>query len=308
MNDAAYTYLNGSMVPAAQALVPISDRGFLYGDGLFETVPVYAGRPFLLRHHSQRLVDGARALRFATAPSLSVLEDAALQVIQSNRAGDGVLRLALSRGAVGAEGLACATAQPPTLAVTWSAPRRYSSAAYLQGIDVRYAQTRHPAPDGVPTTCKHANYLACILALDEARSSGAAEALMLGPCGTVVEAATSNLFVVHRGRLVTPPLSVGALAGITRGAVLAMAPSLGLEVAETEVSPHLLSTCSEVFLTNSLAGVLPVRHVHGDAVRQVGAVTRQLFLAYWRQVRELAGPPWPDVIQAEGEFHAQPCR
>lgn len=305
MSASSITWLNGRLLPAAQALVPVSDRGFLYGDGVFETVPVYAGKPFLLRPHLHRLLDGALALRFATPPALALLDDAAQQVVQANGSGDGVLRLALSRGALGAEGLACTTAQPPTLAVSWSPPRRYAATAYVEGVDVRIATTRHPAPDGVPTWAKHANYLASILALDEARRAGATEALMLGARDTLVEAATSNLFVVYRGRLLTPPLHEGALPGITRATVMALASTLGVDAAEHTITPHLLTDCSEIFLTNSLAGVLPVRQVAGQAARQPGRITRQLFTAYWAQVRAEAGPPWADVIQAEGEFHDQ---
>jgi len=305
MSDFSITWLNGHLLPAAQALVPVSDRGFLYGDGVFETVPVYAGRPFLLQPHVHRLVAGALALRFAAPPALALLEDAALQVVQANRGGDGVLRLALSRGALGAEGLACDTAGPPTLAVTWSPPRRYAAAAYVQGVEVHIATTRHPAPDGVPTSAKHANYLACVLAMDEARRAGAAEALMLGPRGTIVEAATSNLFVVYRGRLLTPPLHEGPLPGVTRASVLALARALGVPAAEATIRPRRLVDCSELFLTNSIAGVLPVRQVVGQAARLPGPITRQLFTAYWAQVRAEAGPPWPDVTQAEGELYDQ---
>jgi branched-chain amino acid aminotransferase len=269
-------YLNGRLVPAAEARVSVFDRGFLYGDGVFETVRAYEGRFFMADAHYARLVRSAAyagiALTFDGAGFLRILT----QTLGDRR--DALVRLTVTRGE-GPPVADPATAGPPTvLAVARPAPE----AAFERGIAL--ATGPWIVADG---EAKAVSYLGSVVALGEARRRGADEAVRLNPAGEVAEGSVSNLFGVWRGTLATPPV-VGILAGVTRGIVLDLARRAGMEVAERPIWPEELAHADELLVTGTGWEVMPVTALDGAPVGggKPGPVTARLAGLFRDAVKE----------------------
>nr|UHJ79955.1 branched-chain amino acid aminotransferase [uncultured bacterium] len=298
MNGPTRVWINGKEVALADALVSVFDRGFLYGDAIFETIPVYDGHAFRMRAHLDRLIEGAAALRLEAYPAREALEHMLERAIRQTQ--DCVVRIALTRGRSGSGGLAASGAGPATTIVATLPPRRYAPELRAGGAAVVVSTVRHPSPKSLPTHVKHANYLSSILAYDQAHRAGADEAFMLGDEGQIVEAAFSNVFAVLDGTLTTPPIEDGALAGITRAALLELAQGASIPFKEDRLFVRDLLRADEIFVTNSNVGVMPVRVLQGlgpdDAfhreLKAPGRLTAQLAAAYWDLVRREAGEPW----------------
>jgi branched-chain amino acid aminotransferase len=251
-------YLNGEFLPRDAARISPFDRGFLYGDGLFETVRAYAGRPFRLDAHLDRLAASAEALTIP-APDRAKLTGVVDELIRRNNLADAVVRIALSRGEHAGRLWPTAPAET-TLLVEARPLRPYPTELYERGADCLVASVPHDAASGLRRH-KTANYLPSILAKREAVEREADEAILLDPAGDVAEGATSNVFCVRHGRLMTPPLDLNILPGVTRATVIGLARDAGLNVAEARFGLPALATADEVFLTNSLMELLPVRRI-----------------------------------------------
>lgn len=248
--------------------VPVRDRGFQYGDGLFETIAVCAGRPLLWERHMQRLSRDAARLGIAAPPEPLWRAEAHGLCRGVAR---GVLKLVLTRG--GSErGYAPAEAEPTR--VVSLAPWPDQPPAHAQdGVDVRLCRTTlacHPRLAGI----KHLNRLEQVLARGEWKD-GYAEGLMLDEDGHVIEGTMSNLFLVQRGALLTPDLSRCGVAGVVRDLVLEKARALALPVHVTTLTPADLLTADEIFLTNSLIGLWPVKRFENRDY-PVGKVTHSI--------------------------------
>jgi branched-subunit amino acid aminotransferase/4-amino-4-deoxychorismate lyase len=257
MPSTIYAYVNGKFVPETEARVSIFDRGFLYGDGCFETMRVYHGRFFRALEHMDRLSEGLAALGIVPALSPEELRAVCRVLIQHNAVDDGLARVYVTRDSVSA---ICH-------------PRQFLDRevkAMVSTVRVDRQLSRY----------KTANRLPYLLAQREAEQAGATEAILLNSDGHVVEGNTSNIFVVKDGRVVTPPLSDGPLPGIVRHAVVVLARELGIPVEERSFGPEFFATADEVFATNSLIEVAPV-----VPWGQQRVVTTRLQQAY----RELVG-------------------
>jgi branched-chain amino acid aminotransferase len=271
-------YLNGRLLPLEQAHLSPLDYGFLYGYGLFETLRAYGGRVFRLPQHIERLQDSAAKLNMP--PLRHDLAQAVNKTLGANKLRDARIRLAVS---IGPGGMTPNTrhCQNPTVLVTAVEYQPYPQEVYGQGFKavtsslVRYS--RSPLA-GI----KSANYLENMLARREAVTAGADEALRFNERGCMAEASMSNVFLVLQGGLVTPSLDSGILPGITRRAVIELAPSLNIDVIEREVAKEELLQANEAFLTNSLIEVMPLTAVDSQPVAsgQPGSVTKQLMTAY----------------------------
>lgn len=258
MPSKLYAYVNGRFVPEAQARVSIFDRGFLYGDGVFETMRVYEGKLFRASQHLGRLFVGLRALGMESLLSAEELRAALAALIRYNNVSDGVARIQQSRDSV----------------VVTVQPRRFAP-QQLQAIvsTIRI--------DGQLSRYKTANRLPYILAQREAKLQEADDAVLLNTAGKVAEFTASNLFVAKDGELFTPPLSDGPLPGITRGAVLLLAAQLQVPARERSFGPDFLKAADEVFATNSLIEIAPVST--WSCTRKL---TQRLREAYGKLVRE----------------------
>ena len=276
-------WLNGELVPAAAAKVSVLDRGLLYGDGLFETMRAYGGRIFRLDRHLQRLRAGAQALGINLSQSDADLSTATTEALVANVLDDASVRVAVTRGE-GAGPLPADTA--PTVFVVARRLAAYDPDLYHQGMTaITASEVRNE--HSLLSQVKSANYLQSVLARVEAHHNGAQEAILLNTRGYVAEASTSNVFVLHGGRLVTPSLESGALPGITRAAVLELAAEAELEEAERAVPPDELLTADELFLTNSLMEIMPLTELDGQAIAtgRPGPVTQRLMKEYSDLVR-----------------------
>jgi len=279
-----FAYLNGEIVSREDATVSAFDRGFLYGDGLFETIRAYDGSPFLLREHVARLARSASALGIRP-PDAALVAEAVAQLITLNQLSDAYVRITLSRG-IHAGALAPDTPPEPTLLIEARKLSPYPNELYEQGATAVVSSLTHDSASPLRRH-KTTSYLLSILARREAKERGADEALLVDAARHVAEGATSNVFAVRDGRLLTPPLEMNILPGITRAVVLGLAKEAGLPTEERRFTADELGSADEAFLTNSLMELLPLRSVDGRAMASApGDVTRALATAYKRRVTE----------------------
>ncbi|MDD5428730.1 MAG: aminodeoxychorismate lyase [Candidatus Omnitrophica bacterium] len=260
--------------------ISAQDRGFLYGDGIFETMRVYDGKVFKLNEHIARLFAAAEVVNIKIPVSAAELKRELYRALKKNRSKDASLRVTVTRG----EGPFTLTEEKrpkPTIMITAKKFGGYPPAFYSRGIraeisDIR--QNEHSPLAGI----KSLNFLNYILARMRARKGGFDEAIILNTAGFVAEAAASNIFLVKGKKILTPSLDSGALPGITRSLVMGIAKKLGLKAEERPISPKELYGAGEVFLTSSLAEVLPVTKIGRRNIGKgsPGAVTKLLHASY----------------------------
>ena len=259
-------FLNGEYVEEAAARIPISDRGFLYGDGLFETLRTAHGKPLLWPAHLERWHRGLLLLGLRPPASDSILAAAVNEVLRQNALIDAVIRITVTRGS-GLRGYSPTGANHPTLLISAQpAPAPFGGDAEVGGWDLMTSQYRIPTGNAL-TVAKHANRLLSILARAEAEAAGAHEALLLNTTGNVAETAGSNVFWLEPpNQLFTPRLDSGALPGVMRKSVLELAHPLGLTLREQDTPPPRLLQSVGIFLTNSVQLVVPVRSMDGHPI------------------------------------------
>jgi branched-chain amino acid aminotransferase len=275
-------YVDGKWTPAEEARISVLDHGLLYGDGVFEGIRVYGGRPFLLDEHLDRLAASARAIVLELPAERA--EIAALCREAAERAGldDGYLRLVVTRGA-GALGVSPHTCPRASLIVIAAPLTLYPAERYRKGVRLVTSSLRRSASDALPPQVKSLNYLTSVLASIEARRQGADEAVLLNAQGLIAECTADNLFLVSRGRVLTPAVASGALAGITRALVVQLLTAEGIECAEAALTPVDAWTADELFLTGTGAEIVPVCEIDGrplPAARPVTERVRAAFAAY----------------------------
>jgi branched-chain amino acid aminotransferase len=276
-----WIYLNDRFVPKDEAVVSVFDHGFLYGDGVFETMRTYHGKVFLLTDHMARLERSASTLGLSLPVSRERLADLVRETLTRNRLHEAYLRVTVSRGP-GEIGLDPALCKTPTLVIVAKPFQPYPDSFYMQGVSVMIAKTRRNSPEAIPPHVKSLNYLNNLLAKMEATAAGAHEALLLNHHGEVTEGTTSNVFAVREGRLYTPAIDCGILAGLTRGVILLVARDLGIATEETRLTANDLYQADECFLTSTTQEVLPVTQVDGKMVGdgRPGELTRRLHASF----------------------------
>lgn len=248
-------------MPEAQAVVSIHDRGFMYGDGLFETMPVVNGRPFCLAQHLERMARGADFLKIKCPFTAQELATFAKQLIEKNQVPDAILRVTLTRGP-GERGYTPRAGGRSTVAMTLHPAPTLDPPPQWNLVTSSY---RIPAADPL-ASFKTLNKLTHIMARSEVVEKGADEALLLNTNGEVAEAASGNVFWVARNRVCTVPAGCGALPGITRAVVLEICPALGLPTDERVIKPVALRNAEGIFITQSALGIVPVVAFDGEAV------------------------------------------
>ena len=251
--------IDGAFVDESRAVLPLSDRGVLHGDSVFEVLRAYAGRPFLLEEHLGRFERSAAALRFGAVDVPLWAKDVHAALARFGSASDAVVRLMLTRGD-GALRAPLGGALGRRVLVVEALPP-LDPALYERGVSAVVLDEPRVRPDAASALGKYARYLPNVLALDEARRRGADEALWLDPDGNLVEVATANLFVVEGDTLWTAPLSSGVLAGITRAEVLRLSAPAGMRAREALFPASELARATEVFLTSSVRELVPVSRI-----------------------------------------------
>lgn len=277
-------WISGKFVDAGKAVVSVFDRGFLYGDGVFETMRCYAGVVFKLDEHLKRLYTGMRVAGIRPPCPRARLETLVYRTVRANRLQSAYARVAVTRGE-GRFAIGHMDSFTPTLVIIAKPFDGYPAWMHDKGISLGLAGTRQNE-HSVLSRIKSHNFLNYILARFEAQDMGFDEALIANTRGHIAEAATSNVFIVRRGRLITPALTSGVLPGITRAAVIAIAKRLRIRVVEKAVPYREALAADEVFLTNSLAEVLPVTRIGPRRIGSAapGPVTKLLMVAYQKEV------------------------
>jgi branched-chain amino acid aminotransferase len=273
-------WLDGALVDEGDARISPFDRGFLLGDGVFETFRSYERRLPMLGAHLERLEAGARVLRLSI-PAIKDIMSAVRGLLYANVGEDVRLRITVTSGA-GPPGLARANS-PPTILITASSLRAWPETA--SAIVAGWPHDEYSPLAGVKTTSRADS----VLALTHAHQSGADEAIFRNMAGNLCEATTANVFCVRRGRVETPPLSAGCIPGITRALVLRLCSELGIEGVEADRPQHVLMSADELFLTSSTRGIQPLVVVEGRPVGtgRPGPVTLRLIDAFRETVASM---------------------
>ena len=269
----AVCWMNGELLPAAQAAVSVYDHGLLYGDGVFEGLRFYDGTVFRLQAHLLRLERSARALALELPYDREALARAVQTAVAACNAEEGYIRLVATRGpgALGIDPRSCAGANVFVLVDQLAV---VDEAVRCRGARLVLSSVRQLGPDGLDPRIKSLNYLNQILARIEANHVGADEAILLNQAGYITEGTVDNLFIVEDDVLATPPIADGALDGITRGAVLEAAGEMDVPVIERHLAAYDLYNADECFLTGTGAELIPVGWV---GQRQVGTGQRPVF-------------------------------
>jgi len=253
--DKLLIYLDGQIVSESEAKVSVFDHGLLYGDGIFEGIRFYNGRVFRLEQHIRRLYDSAKSILLTIPLTPEEMIKATCDTVRANKLRDGYIRLVITRG-VGPMGLSPFKCPRPSVIIIASSITLYPKEAYENGLTMATCATRRPRHDILSPLVKSLNYLNNVMAKVEALQAGAEEGLMLNDTGLVAECTGDNIFVVRDGEITTPPLTAGALNGITRGVVFDIAKELGLSIRDAEMSRHAIYTADECFLTGTAAEVI----------------------------------------------------
>ena len=220
------------------------DHGLLYGDGVFEGIRAYNGRVFKLKEHVDRLYYSAKAILLKIPMSRQAITKAVLDTCRRNKIRNGYIRLVVTRG-VGTLGLDPDRCKKGSVIVISGKIQLYPKELYEKGMPLITVPTTRNFANAINPAIKSLNYLNNILAKIEAKIGGCAEAIMLNPSGNVAECTGDNVFIMVGGKLLTPPLSAGALRGITRGAVIGLAAEMGLEVLEPDLTRYDLYNSDE---------------------------------------------------------------
>jgi branched-chain amino acid aminotransferase len=284
-------YVDGKFFAENDAKVSVFDHGLLYGDGIFEGIRFYNGRVFRLEEHLQRLWDSARSILLEIPMSMTEMTEALLETIRRNELREGYIRLVVTRG-VGNLGLNPAQCKTPSVIIIAAQIALYPEAVYQSGLTVVTCATRRTSPGALNPAVKSLNYLNNVMARIEANLANADEALMLNDQGNVAECTADNLFVVKNGQIFTPPISAGALRGITRAVVFEIAAEVGIRISDTDVTRHDVFTADECFLTGTAAEVIPVIKADGRPIGsgKPGPITLRT-IARFREITRETGTP-----------------
>jgi branched-chain amino acid aminotransferase len=274
-------YIDGKYYDEKNAKISVFDHGLLYGDGVFEGIRAYNGRVFKLTEHIERLFYSAKAILLEIPMTPKDVASAVVECCRKNKIRDGYIRLVVTRG-VGTLGLSPYKCKRPSIIIIAGAIQLYPAELYQKGLEIITVATTRNLHSALNPAIKSLNYLNNILAKIEALNGGCEEAIMLNSEGYVAECTGDNLFIVKDGRLLTPPLSAGALYGITRGTVMDLARENGMPVSEPNLTRYDLFIADECFLTGTGAEIISVVKIDGRVIGtgKPGPVTAGLIRQY----------------------------
>jgi branched-chain amino acid aminotransferase len=284
-------YIDGKFYDERDAKVSVFDHGLLYGDGIFEGIRVYNGRVFRLKEHIDRLFCSARGILLTIPMSPAQISRATIESCRKNKLRDGYIRLVVTRG-IGTLGLNPNRCKRPSVIIIAGRIQLYPPELYARGMEIVTVPTVRSLHSALNPAIKSLNYLNNILAKIEANQAGCEEAIMLNAQGFVSECTGDNIFIVKGGRLLTPPLSAGALYGITRAVVMELAEALGVPVDEPNLTRYDMFNADECFLTGTGAEIVPVVKIDGRVIGtgKPGALTRKL-VAKYHSLTKVSGEP-----------------
>ncbi len=284
-------YIDGKYLDERNAKVSVFDHGLLYGDGIFEGIRAYNGRVFKLKEHIDRLFSSAKAILLEIPLSHAELMKATVATIRANKLRDCYVRLIITRG-IGTLGLNPRSCKKPSVIIIAGKIQVYPAELYARGMDIVTVPTTRNLHSALNPAIKSLNYLNNILAKIEANNAGVEEAVMLNSEGFVAECTADNLFIIKDGKLFTPPLSAGALYGITRQTVMELAEQNGVAVTEPNLTRYDLFNADECFLTGTGAEIMPVIKIDGRVIGtgKPGPLTQKL-VAEYHALTKVTGQP-----------------
>lgn len=279
-------WIDGQYFNKEDAKISVFDHGLLYGDGVFEGIRVYSGKIFECKAHLQRLYDSAKAIRLTIPYTPDEIEKAMQETIRINGFEDCYIRLVVTRG-TGTLGLDPNRCPRASVIIITDLIRLYPQEMYEKGMSVITSSVMRNHPNALSPRIKSLNYLNNILAKIEAIDAGVPEAIMLNPEGYVAECTGDNIFIVRGGVVHTPPVSDGALEGVTRAVIMNLCQSSFIPIQEKRIERHDLYIADECFLTGTAAEVIPVTRIDGRTVGsgEPGPITRKLLEAFHKFVR-----------------------
>lgn len=286
-------HLNGKLIPAKEALISVFDHGFLYGDGVYETMRVYDGVTFMLDEHLNRLYRSALMIGLIIPVEVNSLKNYIYDTLIANSLKEAFVRLTVSRG-YGPIGIDPDLCHSPTIVIIAQEMRDYPKSFYERGISLIISEIRRNPREALNPQIKSLNFLNNILAKIEAKKKGSYDAIMLNVYGMVTESTISNIFFYKENVLCTPSPDCGILEGITRGIIIEIALRDGLIVKEGEFTKEDLYSADEVFITNTTLEVMPVSRIDNKEY-PVGNITRLLHKAYKEEVKAYVAK-----VKAEG--------
>jgi branched-chain amino acid aminotransferase len=284
-------YIDGAFYAKEDAKISVFDHGLLYGDGIFEGIRAYNGRVFRLEEHIERLYDSAKAILLQIPLSMEEMKKVVVDTCFQNGIKDGYIRLVVTRG-IGDLGLNPNKCPKATVFCIATGINIYPPEVYQKGLMVVTASTQRIGPASLSPAIKSLNYLNQIMARIEGNLAGADELIVLNHEGYVAECTADNLFIIKKGKIMTPPVSSGALGGITRRAVMDLGETLGHPIEEAQLTRYDLWVADEIFLTGTAAEVVPVRQVDGRVIGSgaLGPVTSRFMEAYQRLTNSTGTP------------------
>ena len=285
-------YIDGEFLPKEAAKISVFDHGLLYGDGVFEGIRSYEGRVFKLDEHLQRLYDSAKAIMLKVPISIEDMAEAVLETLRRNQLHDAYIRLVVTRG-VGLDPDKCPV---PTIFIITDKIVLYPPNFYEDGLEITTVSVRRNYAEATNPRIKSLNYLNNILAKIEGKQAGVEEVLMLNAEGYVVECSGDNIFFVKDNVIVTPPIHLGILEGVTRNTVIDLARELGITVEDKVFTRHDLYIADECFLTGTAAEVIPVVKIDQRIVGNgsPGVVTQKLIKEFHHVTNVLGTLIYPE--------------
>ncbi|MFA4884937.1 MAG: aminotransferase class IV [Desulfotomaculaceae bacterium] len=270
-------YLNGWLGPLEDAVVSVNDRGYIFGDGVYEVIRVYNGVMFAREEHFKRLAASAEAVHITLPRGLMELKDITEDVLSKSGIKEAMIYIQVTRGTAPRSHLPEAGLRPSLLITVRHIPE-IPPAVYSEGVKVI------TVPEFRWQMChvKSISLQASVLAKHKAQQAGAGEAVFVLPDGTVTECASSNIFIVKDGVLMTHPADHRILAGVIRYFALEVADSLGLEVRVKPFNISEMMQAEEVFITGTVTEIVPVVNVDGNIIEngRPGPVTRCISNGY----------------------------
>ena len=284
-------YIDGKYLDEKDARISVFDHGLLYGDGIFEGIRAYNGRVFKLKEHIDRLFYSAKALLLTIPLSHADMMEAVVDTCRRNKIRDGYVRLMVTRG-VGGLGLNPNRCKKPSVIIIADKIQLYPVEMYERGLEIITVPTVRNLHSALNPAIKSLNYLNNILAKIEANNGGCEEAIMLNAEGYVSECTGDNVFIIKAGQMFTPPLSAGALYGITRSVVIEMAREGSITVSEPNLTRYDMFNADECFLTGTGAELIPVVKIDGRLVGtgKPGPITKSL-VAKYKALTQVSGEP-----------------
>jgi branched-chain amino acid aminotransferase len=287
----AKIYVDGKFYSEATAKVSVFDHGLLYGDGIFEGIRFYNGRVFRLEQHLERLWSSARSICLNIPMTRQKMTEALLETVRQNHLRDGYIRLVVTRG-VGNLGLNPEQCKNPSVIMIVATIALYHEDFYRKGLSIVTVATRRSNPAALNPAVKSLNYLNNVMARIEANLASADEALMLNDAGNVAECTADNVFIIKHGQMFTPPITAGALRGITRSVVFDIAGEFDVKVIEADFTRHDIFVAHECFLTGTAAEIVPVVKADGRIIGngKPGPITTRI-IERFREMTHTTGTP-----------------